>query len=57
MGSTRRSGREYTEAKELTGRFKSRRPDFGNNSSSPDFGGELFLVWRQGFAIGPHALG
>jgi hypothetical protein len=37
--------------------FKSSRLDFGNNSSSPDFGGELFLVWRQGFAIGPHALG
>jgi hypothetical protein len=23
--------------------FKSSRPDFGNNTSSPDFGGELFL--------------
>jgi hypothetical protein len=35
----------------------SSRPDFEKNSSSPDFGGELFLVSRKGFAIGPHALG
>jgi len=27
----------------------SSRPDFGNNSALPDFGGELFLVWRQAF--------
>src|SRR4051812_19170755 len=39
------------------GRFKSGRLDLGNVSSPPDFGGELFLVGRQGLATGPHPHG